>query len=89
MTADNAATAAFQCAVSRGPLVLVQLTLCFHSLYLMKALEMFPFGPQTRVKPNKPKKHVEILQVKMKTQFLVLSFTLSLVRGLLLHTFKL
>jgi hypothetical protein len=33
----------------------------------MKLLEMFLFGPQTRVKPKNPKKHVEFLQVKMKT----------------------
>ena len=57
----------FQCAVGPGPLVLVQLTLGFHSLYLMEVLEMFLFGPQTRVKPNKPNKNVKILQVEMKT----------------------
>ena len=33
----------------------------------MKVLEMFLFGLQTCVKPNKPNKHVEILQVEMKT----------------------
>jgi hypothetical protein len=32
---------------------------------------MFLFGPQTRVKPNKPNKHVEILQLEMNTKFLI------------------
>jgi hypothetical protein len=32
----------------------------------MKVLEKFLFGPQTRVKPNKPHILVEILQVEMK-----------------------
>ena len=54
----------FQCAVGPGPLVLVQLTLGFHSLYLMEVLEMFLFDLQTRVKRNK---YVKILQVEMKT----------------------
>lgn len=36
----------------------------------MKVPEMCLFGPQTRFKPNKHNKHVEILRVEMKKLFL-------------------
>jgi hypothetical protein len=66
-----------QSALSRGPLVLVELTLGFPVTLFNKGAENFPSGLQTRVKPNK---RVEILQIKMKTEFVVPSCTLSSVR---------